>query len=295
MQNYRDIMVRKLKCSALAPRTHQSYLHVVKKMFQHYSATSPKNVTEDMVTDWLILLQDRGYATSTLTCVKCGIQFFYTQVIPRPDWTIFREFKCGKRNDRRPSLTVDEVWNVLDRIRTPHNRAALTLIYLCGLRISECVHLEVGDIHSSEKQIHVHRGKGAKSRYIPLPDKGLEMLKTYWKIHRNPRFVFPAVGQGLRSIQITDIDEPMKMNSLRDAFQKTVKEARIVKRGLSVHSLRHSYASHLIEIGVPTEHVRIFMGHKRLATTEQYIHASPTGLNETNVKINVLAEPYHEL
>jgi integrase/recombinase XerD len=121
------------------------------------------------------------------------------------------------------------------------------------------------------------------------------MLKAYWKIHRNPRFVFPAVGQGLRSIQITDIDEPMRMSSLRDAFQKTVKEARIVKRGLSVHSLRHSYASHLIEIGVPTDHVRIFMGHKRLATTEQYIHASPKGLDETTVKINVLAEPYHEL
>jgi integrase/recombinase XerD len=295
MKNYREIMVRKLKCSALAPRTHQSYLHVAKKMFQHYSGTSPNHITEDMVTDWLILLQDKGYAPSTLTCVKCGLQFFYTDVIPRPDWTIFHVFKCGKRNDRRPSLTTDEVWRVLNRIRTPHNRAALTLIYLCGLRISECVNLEVGDIHSGEKRIHIHRGKGAKSRYIPLPDKALAMLKTYWKLHQNPRFVFPAVGKGVHVIKMMNIDKPMLITSLQDAFQRTVKEARIVKRRLSVHSLRHSYASHLIEIGVPTEHVRIFMGHKRLSTTEQYIHASPTGLNVTTGKVNILAEPYHEL
>jgi site-specific recombinase XerD len=270
-------------------------LREAKKLFEHYSTTSPKNITEDMVTDWLLILKEKGYAPSSLTCAKCGIQFFYTEIIPRPEWTIFQIFKSGKRNDRRPSLTVDEVWNVLNRIRTPHNRAALTLIYLCGLRISECVNLEVGDIHSSEKQIHVHRGKGAKSRYIPLPDKALSMLKTYWKIHRNPRFVFPAVGRGLHSIKVTDVDKPMLVASLQDAFQRTIKEARIVKRGLSVHSLRHSYASHLIEIGVPTEHVRIFMGHKRLATTEQYIHVSPTGMIETSSKVNILAEPYHEI
>jgi integrase/recombinase XerD len=175
------------------------------------------------------------------------------------------------------------------------SRAALTLIYLCGLRISECVNLEVGDVHSGEKRIHIHRGKGAESRYIPLPDKALGMLKTYWKIHRNPKFVFPAVGKGVHAIKMTNIDKPMLITSLQDAFQKTVKEVGIVKRRLSVHSLRHSYASHLIEIGVPTEHVRIFLGHKRLATTEQYIHVSPTGLNVTTGKVNILAEPYHEL
>ena len=175
------------------------------------------------------------------------------------------------------------------------SRAALTLIYLCGLRISECVNLEVGDVQGGEKRIHIHRGQGAESRYIPLPDKALGMLKTYWKIHRNPKFVFPAVGKGVHAIKMTNIDKPMLITSLQDAFQKTVKGVGIVKRRLSVHSLRHSYASHLIEIGVPTEHVRIFLGHKRLATTEQYIHVSPTGLNVTTGKVNILAEPYHEL
>mgnify|MGYP002631757268 CR=1 FL=1 len=295
MRSYSEIMERRLKLSALQPRTHESYRREAKRLFEHYKGISPKNVTEDMVTDWLLLLKEKGYAPSSLNCAKCGIRFFYTEVIPRPDWIIFQIFKTGKRNDRRPSMTVDEVWRLLNHIHTPHNRAALTLIYLCGLRISECVNLEVGDIHSDEKRIHIHRGKGAKSRYIPLPDKALAMLKTYYKTHRNPKFVFPAVGKGVDSQKMTIEVKPMLLSSIQAAFQRTAEEVRIVKRGLAVHSLRHSYASHLIELGVPTEHVRIFMGHKHLSTTEQYIHVSPSGLIETNGKINVLAEPYHDL
>jgi len=293
MDSYREIMVRKLKLTALSPRTHESYLREAGKLFKHYPAISPKNITEDQVTDWLLLLKEREYAPSSLTCAKCGIQYFYTEVIPRPKWKIFTEFKTGKRNDRRPSMTVEEVWRLLDNIKTHHNRTALTLIYLCGLRISECVNLQVGDIHSSENRIHIHRGKGAKSRYIPLPDKALSMLKTYWKTHRNSLFVFPAIGKGTIMSKMGNQDKPMLISSLQAAFKRSSFEVKVIKRGLSVHSLRHSYASHLIEIGVPTEHVRVFMGHKNLATTEQYIHISLTGLIDTVEKVNILAEHYH--
>jgi len=289
---YRDLLIRELKKSALSERTHESYIWEAQRLFSHFSI-SPVSISQTQVTDWLLLLKDRGYASSSLKCAKCGLRFFFTHVVPRPEWTIFDEFKIQPYKGRRPSLSVTETWRVLDSIRTPHNRAALVTIYLCGLRISECVNLQVGDIHSADGSLHVHRGKGAKNRDVPLPEKGLQLLRNHWKTHRNPLLVFPARGRGGSRDMAGTTQIPLPLSSIQTVFKKAVKEVGIHKRDLSVHSLRHSYATHLLELGVPTEHVRVLMGHAHLSTTEKYIHITRSGFADTKRKINTLAEPYH--
>ena len=290
MNSYGELMTRKLKIAGLAERSVEMYFRAARLLFESYPGVSPSQMTEDHVCDWFLGLKEKEYASGTLKIMKAGAKFFFTQVIPQPKWTIFDDFKVGKRNDMRPCLSVEEAWRALNSIRTPHNRAALTIIYLCGLRISECVNLQIGDIHGSDGRIHVHRGKGAVSRYIPLPEKGLQMLRNYYKTHRHETLIFPAVGRGAKKASPNLATKPMTITSIQSVFKKVLKEKEINKRRVSVHSLRHSYASHLIELGVPLEHVRIFMGHSSLVTTAKYIHVTKSGLDETQGKINKLAD-----
>jgi site-specific recombinase XerD len=283
-------MIRQLKMTSLSERTHEAYLRAARLLFSAYPNISPAHFTEDMLYDWFIAMKERNYAPGTLRILKGGTKFFFEHVIPRPEWTVFSKFKVGKPFAMRPCLTVNEAWRILNNITTVHNRVALTMIYLCGLRITECVNLQVGDIHSEKLKLHVHRGKGAKARFVPLPKAALHMLREYWKMHRHPTLLFPAVGRGAHGPTLDPKDEPMPVSTLQIVFKKCAQEQNINKRRLAVHSLRHSYATHLLELGVPIEHVRVFMGHTSLVTTAKYIHMTATGLEDTQKKIDLLAE-----
>jgi integrase len=290
MGQFRDLMERHLKLSHLSERSQQAYMRSARRLFEAYPGLNPYTVEESVLEDYFIYLKER-YAAGTLSIDRGGLRFFFTQVIPRPDWTVFDRFKIGKKNALRPCLTVNETWRLLNAIRTPHNKTILTIIYLCGLRLGEARSLQVGDIHSEEGVISVHRGKGSKNRKIPLPDKGLMLLREYWKTHRNPLLVFPALDRGRRSKPSSTTENLMHASTIQDVFKKAAADVNICKRRLSSHSLRHSYATHAIELGVPVEHVRIFLGHTNLATTEQYVHSTPKGLEDTKVLMQKLAEP----
>lgn len=287
---YQERLIRELRKTDLAERTHESYIREIRRFYSRPGAMTPAQTVEEHVTDWLLELKDRGYAPSSINMAKCGLQFFFTKVIPKDDWTIFKQFKAGKRNNRRPSLSVREVWKILNSIRTLHNRAALTVIYLCGLRISECVNLQCGDIHRDEGMLNVHRGKGARSRTIPLPQLGIELLTEHWKAHRNQTLLFPAMGRGMCKENIRSTTDVMPLSSIQTVFNKAAKAAGVNRRRLSVHSLRHSYATHLLELGVPVEHLKKLMGHSNISTTEGYLHITPSGYKDTIGKIHTLAE-----
>lgn len=291
VMKYSDIMIRELKKTDLSKRTQEAYFQYVSKLFRENQGSSPSQIQELEVEDWLIGLKDQKYAAGTIRIAKNGVRFFFEKVIPRPDWRVFKDFKPGKKTSRRPCLTVSEVWSTLNAIQTPHNKAALTLIYLCGLRLGECLTLGVQDVLKSEKEIHVHWAKGAKERNIPISEKGLVMLREHYRTHRHKSLLFPSLGRGHRDHRHTPSDRPMPSASVQIVFKKALKEVGIQKRNLSVHSLRHSYATHLLELGVPIEHVKLLMGHTNLMTTAKYLHITPSGLNETKLKIGLLAEP----
>ena len=134
-------------------------------------------------------------------------------------------------------LSVDEVRHLIDAVRTPHNKPYFWDVYLLGLRLQEALHLQVGDIDSARMVVHVHRGKGAKDRFVPLPPRTLTVLRQYWATHRHPLWIFPATGRD--HAQARSATEPMARSSVHGAMIRLVRELGIKKR-VTVHTLRHS-------------------------------------------------------
>ena len=174
----------------------------------------------------------------------------FVQVLRR-DWNLFQILRA-KSESRLPAvLSREEVRKILSCVRTPHNYAFLSTVYACGLRLTEALHLEVSDIDSDRMMLHVHRGKGAKDRFVPLPKTALAILRTHWKRHRNPRLLFPACGRDGRSA--SGAHTPMAISSVQGAFRAAKRAAGITKRAVSIHTLRH-YAA-LRTMPILTNHV----------------------------------------
>jgi site-specific recombinase XerD len=148
-------------------------------------------------------------------------------------------------------------------------RTCLTTIYSCGLRLQEGTRLQVSDIDSARSLIHVHHGKGGKDRYVPLPDSTLELLRQYWKTHGNPVWIFPASGRG--GIHRSTAQRPTPLSNVQDAFRLALHQSGISKKA-SVHTLRHSYATHLLEAGVNLRLIQEYLGHNSPQTTALYTH-----------------------
>jgi integrase/recombinase XerD len=164
----------------------------------------------------------------------------------------------------------------------------LSTVYACGLRLTEALNLEVSDIDSTRMMLHVHRGKGAKDRFVPLPKTALSILRTRWKTQRNPRLLFPAQGRDSRSA--SSADTPMAISSVQGAFRAAKREAGIGKRAVSIHTLRHSYATHLLEAGVNLRVIQQYLGHSSLETTMVYLHLTAKGNEDAYALIDSVME-----
>jgi integrase len=181
-------------------------------------------------------------------------------------------------------LSKEEVFRILDHVTTFHNYTFLSTVYACGLRISEALGLQVSDIDSQRMMIHVHRGKGAKDRYVPLPQDTLRLLRRYWLTHKNAVLVFPALGRGHNKGPTATT--PMAIDSVQGAFRRAKLAAGITKRHVSVHTLRHCYATHLLEAGVNPRIIQRYMGHSQLETTMVYFHLTQKGTEDAYTIIN---------
>jgi integrase len=216
-----------------------------------------------------------------------GLRFFYQRVLAC-EWNIFALLRA-RRELRRPSvLSRAEVHRILQAAYPFHNQVYFTTVYSCGLRLHEGLHLEIGDIDGQRGMLHVHRGKGARDRVLPLPVQTLLLLRQYWKTHRHPRLLFPATGQNHQ--QASTASSPMSRASVQGAFLKARLRAGISKRGISLHSLRHSYATHLLEAGVPLPTIQRYLGHSSLETTTVYLHLTAEGQQQAVAHINRLLE-----
>jgi site-specific recombinase XerD len=161
------------------------------------------------------------------------------------------------------------VRQILGCLRLARYRVCLTAIYSCGLRLQEGTNLRLADIDSGRMMIHVRHGKGAKDRYVPLPERTLALLRQYWATHRNPRLLFPSPGHG--EVPLATATEPIHKSSVQDAFHAALKESGNHKRA-SVHTLRHSWATHLLEAGVDLYSLSQWLGHKHVSTSMRYLH-----------------------
>jgi integrase/recombinase XerD len=266
MTPLRQRMLEDMQLRGLAERTQEAYLSAVQQLALHY-AKSPDLITEEELRQYfLFLCNQKRLAPNTTNVALNAIKFFYTYTLQRP-WP-FRDLIRPPIPKKLPIvLAPEEVWRIVEQVRRPDYRVCLSVIYACGLRLLEGVRLHVSQIDSARMQLHIRSGKGNKDRAVPLPPRTLTLLRAHWRLHRNPAWLFPgALPPGQQHAS-----RPMEESGLQKAFRKAVQAAGVSKPA-TIHSLRHSWATHLLESGVSVRVLQLWMGHTSPTTTAIYTH-----------------------
>jgi integrase/recombinase XerD len=283
MNDWYQCMVDALQLNGKGERTQQAYTRSVRMLSQFYDKT-PDLISEQELQEYFLQRKNvNHWSPKTMRICYCGIRFFYEKVLQR-NWHILGILRAQTEHRLPAVLSVDETRSLLAQVKTFHNFVYLSTVYSCGLRLHEGLNLEVSDIDSSRMMIHVHRGKGAKDRYVPLPQSTLTLLRRYWLTHHHPRLLFPALGRSGKGTKETLT--PMAKSSVQGAFRRAKFDAAIAKKGVAIHTLRHSYATHLLEAGVNLRVIQRYMGHAQLETTMLYLHLTQKGQEDAYQLIN---------
>ena len=282
---WHERMLGDLVVAGMAQRTQEAYLRAVRQLVRFHDGASPEALSEAQVKEYLLWLRgEKRAAPGTLRIAIGGLRFFYRQTCPR-DWAVLQKFRIPNETRLPTVLTVEEVQRIMGAFRQERFRAYFWTVYSCGLRLNEALSLQVGDIDSQRMRLHVHRGKGAKDRLVPLPGSTLDVLRAYWKTHRHPTLLFPRTDYG--GVVISNTRQSMSESTVQGALRRVVVDLEFT-RNISVHCLRHSYATHLLEAGVNLRLLQQYLGHSSLKTTSRYLHLTHSGQAEAAQKINAV-------
>lgn len=277
-----------LKLRSLAATTQEEYLRYVRKLAARVKR-DPAELDEAQLRAHLLHLKDgkdgHGYSASSMRTAVAAFTAFYNLHLGR-DWKLFRLVRSPSPQTLPTVLTRDEVKRLFRVIREERFRVILRLIYMCGLRVSEAIALEVTDIKRDGPHLHLKKTKFSKERLVPLPLWVYRELQDYWKTHRHPRWVFPGVGRGWRETpggieRLAHASEPMGIGSIQHCVRLARADAKLPK-STHVHTLRHSYATHLLEEGVSIRLISAYLGHASLETTLIYVHL--TAVSEASAR-----------
>ncbi len=285
MLNWYEQAREDLQLRGLADRTVQAYLREIRKVSDHYQECDPRTLTESQVREYILHRRNVDkLSAASLRILYSAFKHYYLD-IQGQTWKLL-EMVRAKREKKLPVvLTQDEVTRIINAVSTLHNHTFLWTLYSCGLRLQEGLHLQVRDIDSKRMMLHVHRGKGAKERYVPIPVATLKRLRRYWRTHRNPLLLFPARGRGGDKAPTTQ--SPMHYSSVQGALRYALRDLGI-KKHVRPHTFRHSYATHLLEAGVHIRAVQQYLGHSNIDTTMIYLHLTSTGQADAVERINLL-------
>lgn len=287
MTNWYEQSVNALQLAGKGDRTQQCYTRAVRMLVDHFIKTPDLITEEELQAYFLHRRNESNWSASTMRIHYCGIRFFFANVLKR-DWHLFNYLRAKVERRLPEVLSRQEVRKIFSCVNTFRNLAFFKTVYSCGLRLSEAQHLQVADIDSTRKLIHVHRGKGAKDRLVPLPESTYNILRKHWADHRNPRLIFPAWGRNGKSAPTSQA--PMAKASVQGALRRALFQAEINKRRITLHTFRHSYATHLLENGVNVRLIQKYMGHLSLETTMIYLHLTKVGQEDAYLRINRLME-----
>ena len=278
MTPLRQRFIDDLRLRNYARRTIDTYVSRIACFAKHFGR-SPDLLGPDEVRAFQLHLLERRVSWSSFNQAVCALRFFYRTTLGRPEQLPLIPF--GKRPKTLPSvLSPDEVLRLLNTAPPGRDRVLLQVAYGCGLRLGELLHLRVTDIDSARMVIHVRHGKGAKDRLVPLSLRLLEELRAYWRTCRPRTWLFP--GQ--------TADGSMTGSNVQRRFGRLVKQVGLSKH-CSMHTLRHSYATHLLEAGVDVLTLKALMGHNSLQTTARYLHISTQRLRQTPSLLDLLVVP----
>jgi len=280
MSPLRERMIRELQLQRKSPNTIKAYVSAVSQLAQHYRR-SPEQISHEEVRDFFHhLVTVRKLAVSSLNQKLAGIRFLYRRVLGQAEFDLRID---RKRSGRLPEpLSRAEVERLLAAVDNRKHRVMLMTAYAAGLRVAEVVRLRVEDIHSERMLIHVRHGKGDKDRYTLLSQRLLIELREYWKVQRPKPWLFPN-RQGV----------PLSTSCVQRVFYRAKKRGR-VEHGHGIHSLRHSFATHLLEAGVDLTIIGRLLGHRSLSTTARYLHVTSRHMQSIRSPLDLLRMPREE-
>jgi integrase/recombinase XerD len=278
MTPLRQRFIDDLRLRNYAQRTIETYVSRIACFAKHFGR-SPDLLGPNEVRDFQLHLLKQHVSWSSFNQAVCALRFLYGTTLGRPEQLPLIPY--GKKPKTLPSvLSSAEVLRLLNAAAPGRDRMLLQVAYGCGLRLSELRHLQVRDIDSSRMVIHVRQGKGAKDRLVPMSLRLLEELRSYWRMCRPGTWLFP--GQKTNSA--------LSAGNIQRRFSRLVKQISLTKH-CSMHTLRHSYATHLLEAGVDLLTLKALMGHTTLQTTARYLHVSTQRLQQTPSLLDLLALP----
>ena len=312
--------LRALKLQGMSENTIDAYSRAVRRLAERYEQCPDRLSIEQLETYFSALVDSHSW--STVKIDRIGLQFFWKHVL-KQNWQWLEIVKAPKIQSLPDILTVAEIERLIMATCQLRYRVFLLTTYSLGLRLSETLALEVGDIDAARKQVHIRRGKGHKDRFVPLPDLTYQALRSLWAKHKHPRFLFPAApappcARGIRaSLHIARVAQwnafappprpwteaapkpPWSLSpipGLRDiqtpVYQKGGGGLRNQKK-VSIHSLRHSFATHLLEQGLSVRHIQALLGHSSPVTTVRYTHLTTITEKETVDTVNRLINSLH--
>ncbi len=266
MGKLRDQMLVDLQLRGATPRTQKTYLREVSN-FAKYFNRSPKELGRGELKEYMLyLMKERHLSDGTFRFYVAALKFLYRTTLKR-EWVV-EKIKCPKRKRKLPVvLDISEVESLFSVTTNLKHKAILMITYSSGLRVSETARLKMTDIDSKRMMVRVRQGKGGNDRYSILSQTALEHLRQYWRKYRPTEWLFEGAKK----------DDPISTHSIQLMFYAARKRAGITKPA-SVHTLRHSFATHLIEAGTSLHHVQLLLGHRSPTTTTVYLHVSRLNL-----------------
>lgn len=264
MTALRQRFIEDLQVRNYSPRTVEAYVAAVAKLARHFRR-SPDRLTAEEIRVFQVALRSKEVSWSQFNQVVAGLRFFFGVTLGRAD--MVQMLPYGKRPKRLPTvLSIDEVAQLIEAAQPGRERILLQTAYACGLRLGEVLNLQVSDIDSARMVIKIRQGKGAKDRQVPLSAPLLHELRQWWCQHRRKPWLFP--GSTERSWH-----KPMEATCVQRLFQKVLERAKL-RKPATMHTLRHSYATHLVEAGVDVVTLQKLLGHASLSSTARYLHLS---------------------
>jgi site-specific recombinase XerD len=275
-----------LRLKGLQPKTIEAYSRAIRRIGA-YCDGRLDNLSRDQLVDYFIDLKEKR-SWSTVKLDLYGLRFFYAHVLEK-EWTHLPLIKAPKVKRIPDIVTMDEAYRIFSATRQLSYRVFFYTLYSMGLRLGEGLRLKTADIDAARMRVHIRNSKGNKDRYVPLPANTLEVLRRFWLVHKHPTFIFPNRKRGLKNVRL--VDTHLDRGGVQTAMKKVVKETGIKKK-ISCHSLRHSYATHLLEAGVDLPELQKILGHVSILTTAKYTHLTSHTTQRANEQINKIMDAF---
>jgi len=270
-------MIEDMQLHGYAPSTQHVYVSSIVQLAKHYGK-SPELISEEELRQYFLHLSlGQKVSRTTATSALCAIKFLFQNTLQR-SWPSLKLMRPRKSKNLPVVLGREEVSRIINCVHTPVYRVCISTIYSCGLRRGEAVGLRIEDVDASRMQLRV-LGKGNKQRCVPLPEKTLRRLRELWLTHRSKPWLFPARGSNPHQ------PEPIDADNLQEVFRRALAQSG-VRKAAHLHTLRHSYSTHLLEAGVNLRVIQEILGHQSLRTTAIYTHLTPLVLEGVTRTVN---------